>query len=101
MANVLTVQQQQAILTLAAQGWSIRRIARELGLHRNTVRTYFPESPPDSKCTTHSTSGLPPKCTISTPGKAGRKSVCLPYHDWIFSRAEAGLTAQRIFQDLR
>lgn len=38
MAHVLPVQQQHSILTLAKQGWSIRRIARELGVHRKTVR---------------------------------------------------------------
>lgn len=101
MANVLPVQHQQAILTLAKQGWSIRRIAREFGIHRKTVKSYFPPSPADPKCTTNSTPGFTPKCTISTPGKPGRKSSCLPHHDWILSQAEAGLSAQRIYQDLR
>jgi DNA-directed RNA polymerase specialized sigma24 family protein len=41
MANVLPVQTQQAILALQAQGRSIRRIARELGIHRKTVRGYL------------------------------------------------------------
>jgi len=31
MANILSVNQQQAISSLAAQGWSILRIAREPG----------------------------------------------------------------------
>src|SRR5208282_4651984 len=35
--NELNVSLQHSILTLAAQGWSNRRIARELGLHRETV----------------------------------------------------------------
>lgn len=101
MAHVLPVQQQHSILTLAKQGWSIRRIARELGVHRKTVRAYLQPPEPVSKCTTNSTPGFDPKCTISTPGKPGRKSNCLPHKDWILSQLEAGLTAQRIYQDLR
>ena len=101
MAHVLPVQQQHSILTLAKQGWSIRRIARELGVHRKTVLAYLQPPEPVSKCTTNSTPGFDPKCTISTPGKPGRKSNCLPHKDWILSQLEAGLTAQRIYQDLR
>ena len=32
--------QQETVLTLLGQGWSKRKIARELGLHRDTVRRY-------------------------------------------------------------
>jgi len=35
--NQLNVSLQQTTLTLAANGWSRRRIARELGIHRETV----------------------------------------------------------------
>ena len=35
--NELNMSLQHSIVTLAAQGWSNRRIARELGLHRETV----------------------------------------------------------------
>jgi len=45
--NQLNVNQQQTILTLRQQGWSKRRIARELGLDRATVRKYLAEA--DSK----------------------------------------------------
>ena len=37
----LKVNQQQSIRTLHEQGWSKRRIARELGLDRATVRKYL------------------------------------------------------------
>src|SRR2546428_6818197 len=37
----LKVNQQQSIVALHAQGWSKRRIARELGLDRGTVRKYL------------------------------------------------------------
>ena len=56
MANALSVQIQQAILVLHAQGRSLRRIARELGVHRNTVRSYLGGEEADSKCTTSSCS---------------------------------------------
>ena len=48
--NQLNVNQQQIILTLRQQGWSTRRIARELGLDRATVRKYLAEA--DSKSPT-------------------------------------------------
>src|SRR5207247_3536411 len=48
--NQLNVNQQQTILTLHQQGWSKRRIARELGLDRATVRKYLAEA--DSKSPT-------------------------------------------------
>jgi transposase len=101
MANVLSVQIQQAILVLHAQGRSIRRIARELGVHRNTVRGYLGGEEVGSKCTTISTSGIPAKCTNSTLGKSGRKSLCDPHAQWIRERVEKGLSSQRIYQDLR
>jgi len=37
MANQLKMADVQSILTLHARGWSRRRIARELGLDRETV----------------------------------------------------------------
>src|SRR5882724_4196487 len=101
MANILSVQQQQAILTLAAQGWSIRRIARELKIHRHTIRQYLPDDQAASNCTTLSTTGSPPKCTISTAGKTGRKSLCDSLAKLIETKAGQGLTAQRIYQDLK
>jgi hypothetical protein len=40
MANRLKMAQQQAVIALAQRGWSYRRIARELGVHRETVARY-------------------------------------------------------------
>ncbi|HEX2697333.1 MAG TPA: IS21 family transposase [Anaerolineales bacterium] len=101
MANILQVQQQDAINRLAALGWSIRRIARELKLHRKTVRAYLSEQNPGSKCTTISTAGSEPKGTISTAGKMGRKSSCAAHAESIDQKAQSGLSAQRIYQDLQ
>ena len=39
--NELNVNLQHSILALADNGWSNRRIARELGIHRETVGKYL------------------------------------------------------------
>jgi Homeodomain-like domain len=39
--NQLKVKEQQAIIALYEQGWSKRKIARELGLDRLTARRYI------------------------------------------------------------
>ena len=49
MANKLKVQEQEAIANLSRLGWGIRRIARELGLSRNTVRSYVRSLSPCSE----------------------------------------------------
>lgn len=83
--NQLKVNEQQAIVTLAARGWSRRRIARELGIDRESVRKYLG----------------PAKPAIPTAGSpAGRRSQCEPYRGAIETGLQAGLSAQRIYQDL-
>jgi transposase len=103
MANYLKVNMKETIKTLEKKGWSIRRIAKELGVHRNTVRRYTLENA--SKCTIPTAgSGAvkePSKCTISTAGASGRKSLCDAYGPFIRPLMEKGLSAQRIFQDLK
>jgi len=99
MSNVLKVSHQEAIRSLSENGWSQRRIARELGLHRRTVGRYIVAAP---KCTTISTPGSeeedPSKCTtISTSGEWGRKSRCEPLAGSILPKVDAGLSAQRIY----
>jgi transposase len=118
MSNVLKVSHQEAIRSLHEKGWTQRRIARELGLHRRTVGRYIEAG---SKCTTISSPGSgeggQSKCTtISTPGcggsplgagavnssvgTLGRKSQCEPFGATVCAKLEAGLSAQRIYQDL-
>lgn len=127
MANVLKVQDQVSITHLAAAGWSIRRIARQLRLDRKTVRRHLRRnasatSPPDgSKSPTISTAGSegladqnPPISTAGTepsPGtvapelptpcaEPGRPGRCDSHAEFIAAKLASGLTAQRIFQDL-
>ena len=40
MANVLKMADQAGIIGLQQRGWSQRRIARETGIHRETVSRY-------------------------------------------------------------
>jgi len=118
MANRLKVQEQEAILNLKRRGWKIRRIARELRVSRNTVRGYLRSavstsvdkaavcagaSPVQIDPLSTTGSAEPPKQTdpLSTAGNQGRQSLCAELGPQIREKFQAGLTAQRIYQDLR
>lgn len=115
MANKLKVQEQEAIANLSRLGWSIRRIARELAVSRNTVRAYVRslKSSAAEELVSSAAVQIDPLSTagsatvpvqtdpLSTTGNTGRKSLCLDYAAIILPKVEQGLTAQRIFQDLR
>src|ERR1043165_5471414 len=113
MANQLTVQEQEAIRTLAKQGWKIRRIAKELGVSRNTVRQYVRALEPTTTCDALVEAVLeaanrpiqtdPPFDPrdgqidpLSTPGKTGRKSLCAAHAALLRAKIHGGLSAQRI-----
>ena len=103
--NQLKVNQQHTIVSLFEQGWSKRRIARELALDRATVRKYLagvkPKSPTPqtgSPATTEAKSPTHPQIgSASNPGPA---SLCDPWRAQIQRAFEAGLSVQRIYQDL-
>ena len=115
MANILKVHEQNTIQQLAARGWSLRRIARETRTDRKTVRRYLEAA---AKSPAISTPGSPQpadsKSPISTPGQpggaelvtealeaqAGRPSLCESHRQHIDAKLDAGLGAQRIYQDL-
>ena len=128
--NLLKEPMISTIQTLAARGWSERRIARELKLNRKTVRRYAkgttpspgsdavesPElacgstekgPPATSKYTTLSSGSdgpvaLEPETIVSAALVAARASVslCEPWKDMIVAALEQQLSAKRIHQDL-
>jgi transposase len=151
VSNYLKVNLQATVRSLSEQGWSCRRIARELGINRRTAQRYFTglgaaqdvmadvesRAPEEPKCTISiagSAGGSDSKCTISTLGSAveekakctisiagsepvvervakaekgsaallavGRQSKCAGFEAVIARKLEAGLSAQRIYQDL-
>ena len=66
MANLLKMADIQAILALHGHGWSSRRIARELGIHRGTVSHYVRQA--DSKPASAPTgSSVPTSSPITEP----------------------------------
>ena len=129
MANRLKMAKIHAIIGLLEQGWSYRRIARELGVDRETVARYDRLRRSNSAISTtgsgQSESSNPaistpgsepprsPKPAIPTTGSLlgdlvfpmsghppGRASQCEPFREAIGKKLDQGLSAQRIWQDL-
>jgi len=102
----LKVNQQQTIVALYQQGWSKRKIARELQVDRSAVRRYLALA--SSKPPTNPQTGSEPE--ISKPptpqtgvlevGNCGPESLCEPWKERIEAALAAGLSVQRIYQDL-
>lgn len=104
MVNQLKVAMQQRIRALIELGWSFRRIARELDVHRDTVARYAHlEGENDSKpakATPGSEVQSDSKPANATPGSLDPRSQCNPFHEIILSLLEQGLSGKRIWQDL-
>ena len=98
MSNTLKESMIDTINELGRHGWSIRRIAKELGINRRTVSKYLAQDSKRTISTPGDSAESDSKCTIST---AGRKSKCAAYDESIRERLKCGLSAQRIFQDLQ
>ena len=94
MANGLKMAVKHAMTELLERGWSHRRIARELGVHRETVARY--EGLRKSKPAISTPGSDPPP-----PRSCGRRSYCESVADIIRSKLDQGLEGRRIFQDLR
>ena len=130
MANLLKMANIETIYTLHQRGWSQRRIARELGVNRETVARYItqagtpkpanapigsepievaskPANAPigsevDENCPLRVIGLTEVKpATEPTPiAERGRPSECEPWREWIQDKCRLGLSAQRIYQDL-
>jgi transposase len=94
--NRLTVSLQQSIHTLHERGWSARRIARELGVHRETVGREVARSKPAKVATGFETHAESKPAKVAT----GSRSLCEPHREAIEAAIAQGLSAKRIHQDL-
>jgi len=109
MANQLKMAMVNTISALKERGWSHRRIARELGINRETVAKYvklWQSNPkPATNAHTGSEDSKPAKAPTGSVSqsdqKAGPKSQCAPFRKVIEEKLEKGLSSQRIYQDLR
>ena len=113
MANQLKMAQVHAIQVLRDRGWSRRRIAQELGIHRDTVARYLrlaregpspdppgsPAKPAKVITGSEGLAGAAPSPVMA--GEAPSRSQCEPFREIILGKLEQGLSAQRIWQDLR
>ncbi len=97
MANQLKMAVVNAILTLRERGWSQRRIARELGIDRETVARYVSLPGADPKPATNAPTGSDGQ----DQQKSGPESQCEPFRKVVEDKLEDGLSSQRIYQDLR
>lgn len=102
MANRLKVAKVSSIQELHAQGWSQRRIARELGVSRGAVARQLQAAAKEAKAPTGSGDSRRESNRATPRPKAptGSRSLCVPFRDLILGKLEVGLSAQRIFQDL-
>ena len=93
--NYLKMADRQRIQALLELGWSHRRIQRETGIDRKTVARYNPRR--QAKSPRVSTGPMAKGARVS----AGSQSACEPYRHIIEAAVAKGLSAQRIWQDLR
>jgi len=104
MANRIKVAIASSIIVLRQQGWSFRKIARTLGIHRETVSRRVRLHEADSKPATNPPPGnggdVVSKPANPPPGNPGPRSRCEPFRDTIKAKLDRGLSAQRIWQDL-
>ena len=116
--NQLDVSLQHTIATLAAKKWSARKIARELGVDRETVGRYLqlqreakPAIPPTGSGEVgDSKPAIPPPgssgetdskpAIVPAGSKGGRTSQCAPLAEVIKEGLASYHSAQRIYQDL-
>jgi transposase len=127
--NELKMEVRESIISLSGKGWSQRRIARELGVDRETVARYrrqWQEAgeskpaivPAGVEDLAGSNPAIVPAGSLGVEGSgsdgvgeskpaivpagsgAGRRSQCEGLGAQIARGVEAGLSAQRIFQDL-
>ena len=93
MGNYLKMIDVQRIKALLDLGWSYRRIQKETGVRRETIARYDSRRDPNAATV--------PAGNSSKPAKVPTGSLVEPYRKEIEAAMAKGLTAQRIWQDLR
>jgi len=107
LGNYLKMADTRRVQALLELGWSYRRIERETGVRRETIARYDPgrEAKPASNVITGSHAKAANVITgseaESARGIPGPPSVAEPFREFIEAGVDRGLTAQRIWQDLR
>src|SRR6266513_2288848 len=101
--NYLEMSLQQSIVTLRSHGWSFRRIARELGIRRETVSKYVRQQASISKpakvpAGSAVVEAVPKSAKVPAGSLIRTRSQCEPWRDPIEQALQAGLSAQRIYQ---
>jgi transposase InsO family protein len=94
MANHLEVAKVLSIQTLYAQGWSQRRIARELGINRESVARHLKEAANSEGASVGSTDSKPTKVPTGSAA-TGSRSSCVPFQEVIEAKLEQGLTISK------
>jgi hypothetical protein len=109
MANYLKMPKKQQVLALLDLGWSYRRIETETGIRRETVSRYAARRRANAAKTSPGSSSTPDTTSPATAGEspsnaaktfAGSRHAAAIYHDTICEKRDAGLSVQRIWQDL-
>jgi transposase len=102
----------KSVIALRQQGWSFSRIAKELGIHRQTVAKYVRRhsksseapagsgGPKSSQAPTGSEDSKSTQAPIGSRGESVGRSACEPLRESIEKKLDQGLDAKRIFQDL-
>jgi len=104
MANRVKVAIASSIIVLRQQGWSFRKIAQTLGIHRETVSRHVRRHEAESNAAANPPPGnsedVDSKPANPPPGNPGPESRCEPFRKVIAGKLDQGLSAQRIWQDL-
>ena len=104
--NQLKVSIQLSIIVLTTRGWSRRRVARALGVDRATVGRQLRRAQAEANAATnpaHGSAKDPPPKPATNPAhgaRPGPASLCQPLATVIETAVHAGLSVQRIYQDL-
>jgi transposase len=97
MANLLKMAMIDTILSFHRLGWSNRRIARELGIDRDAISRHIRQVEARAKA---AKAPLGSEMVAEPVSALRSRSLCEPWQSVILAKLEAGLTAQRIYQDL-